>query len=87
MDYEKFYAAPTVAALNVHDVHVCNLAWQLSYGKLVRGFRVALLLSVFVGSVVGISVGDASRGLQTIQTLVGLLTMLQGLVLTFVLIV
>jgi len=77
--YERFQALPTS---DNHAVSVCIIAWRLCLPKIILGFGVGVLLGVFVGCVVGYVGSDVSRGMQTTQTLIALLTILQSLALT-----
>ena len=78
--YERFHALPTS---DNHALSVCIIAWRLSVTKIVLGFGVGVLLGVFVGCVVGFVENDASRGMQTAQTLIAFLTILQSLALAW----
>jgi len=78
--YGRFYTLPTS---DDHAVSVCIIAWKLSVTKIVVAFGVGVFLGVFIGYAVGYVGNDASRGMQTAQTLIAFLTIFQSLVLTW----
>lgn len=84
--YRRFCADPQDAhkrGPKDHTIHVCIVGWRLSAQRLVLGFLAGVFMSIIFGGVVGFALKDLEKGLQTMQTLVGILAFVWSLLLAW----
>ncbi|KAK2590359.1 hypothetical protein QQS21_011952 [Conoideocrella luteorostrata] len=76
--YRRFHLVAPPGQAKRHACHVCVVAWRRSAAKLVAAVALGWLAGVVFGGVIGVCLGDFSKGLQATQCVIGMLAVLQG---------